>query len=423
MGAAHHAREAGAPGCELSRDEAERGGVTMEPRTQAGMNPYGSPPLKTLEASLPAQYYYDTRHYERETEAFWYRMWLVAGREEEVPEPRAYKVVKVGTQGILILRDMNGALRAFHNTCRHRGSILCTEEAGSLRGRRIVCPYHSWTYDLDGTLVSTPRQMETAGFDMEDSPLFGVAVATWGGFIFVNLAGRNAAPLSEALGDIPGQFTRYGFPDLRIGKRIILDVKANWKLLFENFLECFHCPHVHPELCEIVSAYRDGGAWGRRYDGAGNLIQELRPRYKPEAATLTMDGTALIPPFKGLTEEERKTLYIAQTFRPNLFLNVHPDYVNSHMMFPTGPESVRMVYDWLFEPESMRLASFDLDHYVALWDLTNRQDVRNCEWQQEGIHCREFRHGNFVPQEVACRQFDEWVLTTLGEVEGRTPGV
>ena len=394
----------------------------MQPTTQAGTHHYRRIPLTTLEASIPAHYYYDARHYERELDAFWYAMWVVAGREEEIPNPRDYKVVKIGTQGILILRDTEGTLRAFHNTCRHRGSILCTEEAGSVRGRRIVCPYHNWTYELDGTLVATPRQMETAGFDMKDYPLFDVAVDTWGGFLFVNLAGREAAPLSEALGDIPGQFTRYGFPDLRIGKRIILDVKANWKLLFENFSECFHCPPVHPELCEIVSAYRDAGAWGLRYDTAGNLLKELRPRYKPEAATLTMDGTALIPPFKGLTDEERQTLYIAQTFRPNLFLNVHPDYVNSHMMFPTGPESVRMVYDWLFEPESMRLPTFSLEHYVTLWDLTNRQDARNCQWQQEGIHSRELRHGNFVPQEVVCHQFNQWVLTRLGELEEQAPG-
>ena len=268
----------------------------MQPTTQAGTHHYQRTPLTRLEPSIPAPYYYDPRHYERELEAFWYRMWVVAGREEEVPNPRDYKVVKIGTQNIVVLRDMDGRLRAFHNTCRHRGSILCTEETGTIRGRRIVCPYHTWTYDLDGTLVGTPRQMETPGFDMNDYPLFDVAVGTWGGFIFVNLAGRAAGPLADALGDIPGQFARYGFPELRIGKRIVLDIRANWKLLFENFSECFHCPPVHPELCEIVSAYRDAGAWGMRHDAAGNLMKEPKPRYKAGAQTLTMDGTARIPP-------------------------------------------------------------------------------------------------------------------------------
>jgi Rieske 2Fe-2S family protein len=377
--------------------------------------------LDRLEPSIPARYYYDPQQYERELEVFWYGMWVMAGREEEVPEPRHYKVVKIGTQSIMILRDLDGQLRAFHNTCRHRGSILCTEEQGRLPGRSLVCPYHTWTYSLDGQLVGTPRQMETAGFDRSAYPLFKVAVDTWGGFVFVNLAGERAAPLGAALGDLPERFRNYGFADLRIGKRIVLDVKANWKLLFENFSECFHCPPVHPELCEIATLFWDAGAWDLRRDAAGNPVPSARPRFKPGAATLTMDGTARIPPFRGLTADERTNLYQSQIFRPNLFLNVHPDYVNSHQMLPTGPESVRMIYDWLFEPESLTRPEFDLDHYVALWDLTNRQDARNCEWQQEGLHARPLAHGNFVPQELGCHQFNQWVLESLGDLEGPGP--
>ena len=377
--------------------------------------------LDRLEPSIPARYYYDPQQYERELEVFWYGMWVMAGREEEVPEPRHYKVVKIGTQSIVILRDLDGQLRAFHNTCRHRGSILCTEEQGHLPGRSLVCPYHTWTYSLDGQLVGTPRQMETAGFDRSAYPLFKVAVDTWGGFVFVNLAGEQAVPLGAALGDLPERFRNYGFDDLRIGKRIVLDVKANWKLLFENFSECFHCPPVHPELCEIATLFWDAGAWDLRRDAAGNPVPSARPRFKPGAATLTMDGTARIPPFRGLTADERTNLYQSQIFRPNLFLNVHPDYVNSHQMLPTGPESVRMIYDWLFEPESLTRPEFDLDHYVALWDLTNRQDARNCEWQQEGLHARPLAHGNFVPQELGCHQFNQWVLESLGDREGPGP--
>jgi Rieske 2Fe-2S family protein len=389
----------------------------MEGAVQAATYHYRRIPLGRIETSIPAHYYYDARHYERELDVFWHRMWIMAGREEEVPEPRCYKVVTIGTQSIVILRDLEGRLRAFHNTCRHRGSIICTEEQGRLPGRRLVCPYHNWTYTLDGQLAATPRRMESPDFDLEDYPLFKVAVDTWGGFVFVNLAGDEAASLSVALGEMPERFKNYGFENLRIGKRIVLDVRANWKLLFENFSECFHCPPVHPELCEIVTAFWDGGAWGLHYDKAGNLLKEPRARYRAGAATLTMDGTARIPPFKGLTDEERKNLYLAQTFRPNLFLNIHPDYINSHQMLPTGPESVRMIYDWLFEPESLTRPEFDLDHYVTLWDVTNRQDARNCEWQQQGLHARPLAHGCFVPQEVGCHQFNQWVMESLGDRE------
>lgn len=182
---------------------------------------------------------------------------------------------------------------------------------------------------------------------------------------------------------------------------------ANWKLLAENFSECFHCPPVHSELCRIVTAYQEAGAWGLR--GA----PEAKPEYMPGAATLTLDGTSRIAPFEGLSEEQCRTLYIAEMALPNLFLNVHPDYVNSQIMFPTGPESVRIVYDWLFEPRHLPLAAGDLEHYVALWDVTNKQDARNCEWQQQGLQSRAFEHGIYVPQEFDAHRFAQWVRAGL----------
>jgi Rieske 2Fe-2S family protein len=370
-------------------------------------------PLQRLEPGLPAAWFHDPRHYERELEAFWYARWIAVAREEELPAAGDYRAVAIGAQSVFLVRAADGGLRAFHNTCRHRGSILCTAERGSFARERIVCPYHAWTYDLDGHLIATPRRMPTPDFAFERFPLFAVAVASWGGFVFVNLAGRKAPPLAASLGELPERFERHGLAGLRIGKRIVADVRANWKLVCENFSECFHCPPVHPELCRVVTAYREAGAWGLGRDARGRAIPETRPEYKAEAQTLTLDGTAKIPPFRGLNDAERATLYVPAMIPPGLFLNVHPDYVNVHMMVPTGPESVRITYDWLFEPEAMASAGFDLGHYVALWELTNKQDARNCEWQQQGIRSREFRHGVFVPQEFDCHRFAEWVRAGL----------
>jgi glycine betaine catabolism A len=363
--------------------------------------------LERIEAALPASWYRDPGHYQRELEVFWYGRWIAVAREEEISTAGDWRVVRIGTQSIVVLRAESGEIRAFHNTCRHRGSVLCTEEKGSFPRRRIVCPYHSWTYDLAGHLVATPRRMETPDFRADDLGLFAVAADSWGGFVFVHLGGRRAPPLAASLGDMAQRYERYGFRDLRIGKRIVADVKANWKVLAENFAECFHCPPVHPEFCRIVTSYHEAGAWGLRDR------PESKPQYKAGAATLTLDGSARLPPFKRLTESERNTLYIADMVLPNLFLNLHPDYVNSHLMFPTGPETVRIIYDWLFEPQHVPLAQADLDHYVALWDITNRQDARNCEWQQQGLQSREFDHGVFVPQEFDAHRFAEWVRAAL----------
>ena len=356
-------------------------------------------PLKKLEAGLPAAWYRDPAHHARELEVFWYDRWIAAAREEEIPLPGDWRVVPIGSQRIILLRNANGDLRAFHNTCRHRGSILCTADQGHFERNRIVCPYHSWTYDLAGKLVATPRRMETPDFDKKDFPLFKVATERWGGFVFVHL-GQNPRPLKN----LPTQFKNHRFENLRSGKRIVADVRANWKLLAENFSECFHCPPVHPELCRVVTAYREAGAWG--------LGDSATPEYKAGAKTLTLDGSARLPAFKNLNKKERKTLYVPAMLPPNLFLNVQPDYVNSHIMFPTGPESVRIVYDWLFEPGHMP-AGADLEHYTALWEVTNAQDARNCEWQQQGIQSREFRHGHYVPQEFDCHRFAEWVRAIL----------
>ena len=361
-------------------------------------------PLDRLQPSLPATWYYDAAHYQRELEAIWYRGWVAVAREEELAASGDWRVVRIGSQSLFVLKNEQGELRAFHNTCRHRGSVLCTEEAGSFARKRIVCPYHSWTYNLAGRLVATPRRMETPDFDIKDFPLYQVAVQAWGGFVFLNLE-KKPPPLEVA--NLEKKFANYRLRDLKIGKRIVADVKANWKLVCENFSECFHCPPVHPELCRVVTAYKEAGAWGLTNEHQG------KPEYKASAATLTLDGTSRVSSFSGLNEAERKAIYVPHMLPPSLFLNVHPDYVNSHMMFPTGPESVRIVYDWLFEPRHLPLADADLQHYVALWDITNRQDAQNCEWQQQGIHSREFEHGHYVPQEFDCFRFTEWVRKEL----------
>jgi Rieske 2Fe-2S family protein len=369
--------------------------------------------LERLEAGLPAAWYHDPAHYRRELDAFWQRGWVAACRAEEIPSPGDWVVARIGEQSLVILRNESG-IKAFHNTCRHRGSILCEKASGNFARGRIVCPYHAWTYDLEGKLVGTPRRMETPDFDAKDFPLFEVAVDTWGGFVFIDLS-RTAA-LRAPVGELEQRYKNYGFENLRIGKRIVVDVKANWKLLAENFAECFHCPPVHPELCAVVTAYQDAGAWGLR------KRPEDKPEYKPGATTLTMDGTSRLAAFERLNEKERQTLYTAETVLPNLFLNIQPDYVNSHIMFPTGPQSVRIVYDWLFEPRHLPLSEADLRHYVELWQATNAQDARNCEWQQRGIHALPFEHGHYVPQEFDAHRFAQWVRKGLGASGTRVSG-
>ena len=370
-------------------------------------------PLKRLERGLPAHWYFDPAHYARELEAFWYSQWIAGPREEEIATPGAYQVMKIGIQSIIVVRGADRIIRAFHNTCRHRGSVLCTEAQGEFPGAQIACPYHAWTYDLAGRLVLTPRQMRTPDFDPRRFPLDEVPVQCWGGYAFVNLDRDKPPSLAGSLGPLANRFENYELGRLRLGYRIVIDVPANWKLLAENFSECFHCPRVHPELCRVIPAYRDAGAWGLHRDPRGRVVPERTPEFVSGARTLTLDGRARLPPLRKLDPVERKTLYVPAMHPPNLFLNLHPDYVHVHRMFPIGPESVRIVYDWLFAPEALGSKAFDRVHYTALWEITNRQDARNCALQQQGVHSRAFKHGWYVPQEFDCHRFARWVRAGL----------
>ncbi|MFN7752885.1 MAG: aromatic ring-hydroxylating oxygenase subunit alpha [Pseudomonadota bacterium] len=370
-------------------------------------------PLGRLAQGLPGHWYHDADHHRREVDRIWFGSWIAVARADELAAPGDYRVVDLAGQSLLLVRDDAGAVRAYHNTCRHRGSILCTEASGRLRGGRITCPYHAWSYRLDGRLQSTPRRMPTPDFDADRLGLLAVRADLWGGFVFVNLGTGTVAPLRESLGWMPGRLAGYGLEGLVVGHRLEVEVAADWKLVCENFCECFHCPPVHPELCRLVPAYREGGAWGLRRGRDAAPRIESTPQFRPGTETLTPDGRSRVPPFRGLGEAERRLPYQPALLPPNLFLNLHPDYVNAHLVFPVGPGRVRIVYDWLFEPEAVSRPGFDLEHYLSVWRVTNAQDARNCEWQQRGVTARGFSHGVYVPQEFDCHRFAQWVRAKL----------
>ena len=186
--------------------------------------------LEEVAETLPSAYYYDEEHFKRELSQIWYWQWLCVGRVDKVAEIGDYQVVSVGDQSVIITRSKDTQLRAFHNTCRHRGSILCEQTNGKFRGERIVCPYHSWTYSLEGKLTATPRRLEGGDFDAENDPLYDVAVGEWAGFAFINL-NENAAAFSEHnLGDTPMRLVNWNLAETVTMHSISVDVACNWKV-------------------------------------------------------------------------------------------------------------------------------------------------------------------------------------------------
>jgi Rieske 2Fe-2S family protein len=247
--------------------------------------------LDRLTASLPAAWYFDPAQYARELEAVWYRDWICVGRAEDLPGVGDYLVVPVGEESLILTRDREGRPRAFHNTCRHRGSTLCATSRGHFANGRIVCPYHAWTYGLGGELLATPRMDLPADFRRENYPLYAAHLDTWGGFLFVNLSDKPATTLQSFLGDEAENVRRWPLADLVSVHREVSTLACNWKIFWENYSECYHCPGIHPELCRVVPLYREG------------LIGHAR--VAPGFVTWTVDGQTKLPLIDGPSDADR----------------------------------------------------------------------------------------------------------------------
>ncbi len=359
--------------------------------------------LSEVKPTLPSHYYYAQDIYELEKERIFYSMWFYVGRVSDVPNPGDYIVRRIGDESVIITRDKKGELQAFYNVCRHRGTRLCATEEGRFKARTIVCPYHGWAYGLDGKLLATPNMLDANNFDKADYPLFSAGLDVWQGFIFVNLS-ENPESLMSQIGDNDDRMKRYPIADLQVGKRITYHTKANWKIIIENYSECLHCPQIHPGLCDIVPVYRKG-ILSESDDIYGNYIVG-------DGYTFAPNGKSNRPLFPNLNEVERKT-YGGGTLLPNLLVNLHPDCVMTHALWPDGPGKTKVVCEWLFEPSTMKRPNFDPSDIVELWDTVNVEDWEVCELEQLGVQSKAYTRGVYAPQEGYLYQFNQYVLQKL----------
>ena len=380
--------------------------------------------LNQIRESLPSHWYFDPAHYERELEAIWYRDWVCVGREEAVPAPGDYLVASLGNQSIIVTRDTDGRLRAFHNTCRHRGSILCREPAGKFRNGRIVCPYHTWTYATDGRLVATPGRVQSGDFDRESFSLYDVHVASWRGFIHVCLSDEPETDLLTQLGDEALNVANWPLESLHTVHREVQPVACNWKLFWENYSECYHCPRIHPELCRLMPVYRhavlnhgDLPGWVPSHDNDTGS-----PRVGDNLHTWTFDGTSTLPDISGPTDDEIAAGVVFASFTASMFIVAHPDYVRTVRIVPTGPESIDLVAEWLLPVDSSRVAPEQLESILGLARTVMRQDAEVCELNQRGLRSRRHVNGVLVAQEYGLWELHEWVRHRLARCANGEPG-
>jgi len=350
--------------------------------------------------TLPARYYTDPLVFRQDLDRFFFGMWVSVGRDEEVAEPGSFVLRDLGGESLIVLRTRAGAVRAFYNVCRHRGTRLCTAPEGRFADR-IQCPYHAWTYDLDGRLVAAPHMEEVPQFCRDEWPLHAVATDVWDGHVFVNLA-REPKPLADQLGAIVERFRPWRMAELRRAARLEYDIAANWKLVIQNYSECLHCPNLHPAL-NRPSHYLSGENEPLAPGYMGGAM-DLRPGVE----TMSMDGTCPRAPLPGLDEADRRRVSYYAIF-PNLLVTLHPDYMMTHTLWPLAADRTRIVCDFHFHPDELARPAFDARDVVQFWDMTNRQDWHVCELSQAGISSRAYTPGPYSNREDLLHSFDRMI--------------
>ena len=362
-------------------------------------------------ATLPSHWYTDDTHHAKELAAIWYREWIYVARSAEVAKPKDYLTVQIGNQSILLLRDEHGELRAFHNTCRHRGAELCDKASGRLTGVGISCPYHAWRYHLDGRLAKIPVSHGAEQVDVAKLGLYRVAAKEWRGFIYVNLS-PNPIDFTQAFAPHEAQFKRWPLERLVAGHRWTKLINCNWKIFWENYNECLHCPSVHPKLVERVPIYQRGIMESRDAPNWRDTQANTDPLYcgglNHGAASWTLDGQSLGYEFD-LSAEERQLGYHYLTQIPGQYLVLHVDHVRCSRLLPRGVDQTELQIDWLFAPELLADSSVDITNAVSFSQTVMQEDALVCEAVQRGITAQPFDAGVLMPEEYDVYRFQQWV--------------
>jgi glycine betaine catabolism A len=342
---------------------------------------------------LPAAAYTSTEVLDWERRHLFAGSWVCVGRAEDLRagdngDPVRQRSLVVGDIGVLLTWPANGTVRALANTCRHRGhEVLAIGHTGERKA--LVCPYHGWSYDLDGALLAAPGFTELPDFRPAEHGLVELPVVIWHGWLFVNATGT-AAPFETHVGALAELVDPYAPGGLRVLATHAYEVAANWKVLVENYHECYHCPMIHPELCQ-VSPPNSGENWDRPGAWIGGSMDLV-----DGASTMSLSGRSGGVPLPGVNS--RHVLYLG--LFPNLLLSLHPDYVMTHRLLPMAPSRTWVECAWLFLPEVT-----DPAYAVDFWDRTNRQDWAACESVQRGLSSPHFRPGPLAPNEDAGYQW------------------
>ena len=376
-----------------------------------------SPLLDHCPDGLPSHAYFDPDWFAQEQAAIWGRHWVYAGRAADIETGRIKKVT-VGTDSVIIVRNDKDQLAAFHNTCRHRGAELCQTDQAPFNGKVITCPYHAWAYGLDGRLVSTAFATPTADFDKAAHGLFAVHLTQWNGMVFVSTAAKAPDLSPDTALDI---YDNWPMAGLVTGASLTTEIACNWKIFWENYNECLHCPGIHADLSDRVPIYRKGIMSPNEaldYDPQNHPDRNL----KTGTRSWTINGAACGPEFANLSNHERAEGYVFTTFYPSMFIVAHVDYVRVVSLTPVSPEVTALKAEWLFSRETLAQPGFDLANVTDFATKVLAEDAAACEMNQRGLKSSRFNSARLMPQEFELHHFHNWILAQLGKTGATAPG-
>lgn len=387
----------------------------MTPRVEQDV---AQDPQLPLDRSLPQRSYTGEAEFARERDLVLFPGWFCVGRADGLASPGDYLAADVAGESIIVVRGPDGTLSGCYNLCRHRGSRLVPVAAGQPSGDpgrtgrfdgSIRCPYHAWTYALDGQLRAAPFLPSLRGY-RASLALHPVDVACWAGFVFARLdpGPEPAESLRRQLAGADQRLAGYPLAELRCGARQRYQVAANWKVILENYNECYHCGPVHPELCDLVPAFRRGGS---------DLDWEAGIPHRDGAYTFTLTGTTRRAPFPGLSESDIAR-HRGELILPNLMLSLSADHVAAFTLWPHDAGHTTVLCDFLFHPAEIAREDFDPSDAVEFWDLVNRQDWTICEAVQQGISARVHERGYYAPMEDFNLDIRRYVLDRIGDAVG-----
>jgi Rieske 2Fe-2S family protein len=333
--------------------------------------------------------------------------WLFAGHIFQWPGRGSGVTCQIAGQPFLFLLQDDGSVRGFHNVCRHRGALLVDQPYPSCTKGIVTCPYHGWSYNLDGSLRAAPHLDATV--DRDSLGLVPVAARIWAGFVFAQLEHRQVA-LHESWSELGQLLDRWDIPNLTAARELTYDVRANWKVLFQNYSECYHCPLVHPALNRL-SPYQ-----GTENQFTAGPILGGPMRLAEGVDSMTTTSRRVAPPLPGLTEKDRRSVYYFTLF-PSCFLSLHPDYVMVHSLQPVTHDRTRIHCQFFFQTEVADSDGFDATPAVEFWDLTNRQDWEVCERVQRGALSSTFQPGPYSDRESMVAAFDRHYLDVVADAQ------